>query len=105
MYVRAVPSLVGPGLGGERGDEIVSGGDSPDRLPDQHLDVCSLDDRAGGDRQLLLTVSELDVVLLDGDALPLERLNRVVDHLGCGGHPDGREAQAVIDGNKGDALL
>ena len=50
-------------------------------------------------------MSELGVVLLDSDTLPLERLDHEVDYLGCGGHPDRREAQAVIDGYEGGAHL
>jgi hypothetical protein len=49
-------------------------------------------------RDLLLAVAELGVVLLEGDALPLERVGEHLDVILRRGHPDRREAEAFVDG-------
>ena len=99
VHVGAVAGLVGPWLRRERGDQAAPGGDAANRLPDQHLRVCCGERRPGQHGQLVLPVAELGVVLVERDLLGVEGVDDRIDHLGTGRHPDGREAQAGVDGH------
>ena len=97
MDVRAVAGGIRPGLGGERGHEPGTRRDAADRLSHEDLRIRRLQRGAGFDRQLLLRMSELRVVLLELDPLRLQRFHRRVDDVGRGRHADGGEAQTLVD--------
>ena len=65
----AVARLVDPGLRRERGIEPSIEGDTADRLPVQDVVIRGLQRRGKTNRQLLLTPTELGVILLDHHAL------------------------------------
>ena len=77
--VAAVARAVGPRLRRERGDEPVLRGDAADRLAHEDLLVRRPQRRRVRGRDLLLAVPELGVVLLERDALLLERVDERVD--------------------------
>src|SRR5215212_10551167 len=97
MDVAAVPSPLGPRLGCERRYEPVRRGDAADRLPDEDLLVRGPKGRSVSGRDLLLAVTQLSVVLLEQDPLPLEGFDKRVDVLLRRGHTDRREAEARVD--------
>ena len=103
--VAAVARVVRPGLRGERGRQPQAGGDAANRLAHEHLLVRRTHGRRMGDRDLLLAVAELDVVLLDVDGLLLERVDELVGVVLRGRHPDRREAERGIDRNVGTAFV
>src|SRR5690349_24447717 len=75
----AVAGVLRPWLGGQRGNQPASGRHGADRLADQKLLVGRLQGGGVGGRDLLLAVPELRVVLLERDALRLERRGQLVD--------------------------
>ena len=97
MDVAAVARDVGPRLRRERRGEAANGGDAADRLAHHDLPVGGLESGRVAGRQLLLAGAELGVVLVDGDVLPVERIDQLIDVVLRRGHPDRRVAQARID--------
>ena len=96
MDMRAVASLIDERLGRERGPQPVAVSDGPHGLPIEDLAVGGFERRRVADRQLLLAVAELRVVLLDRNALRLERGHDVVHHGRRRRHPDGGEAETLV---------
>src|SRR5262249_60445461 len=70
--------------------------DGPHGLPIEDLAIGGFERWRVADRQLLLAVAELRVVLLDRNALRLERGHDVVHHGRRRRHPDGGEAEALV---------
>ena len=95
--VAAVARAVGPRLRRERRDEPVLRRDAADRLAHEDLLVGRLQRRRVRGRDLLLAVPELGVVLLERDALLLERVDERVDVVLRRRHADRREAEARVD--------
>ena len=104
VHVGTVAGLIGPGLRRERGDQAAPRGNAANRLADQHLCVCCGERRPWQHGQLVLPVAELGVVLVERDLLGVEGVDDRIDHLGTGRHPDGREAQAGVDGHRSFAV-
>ena len=73
--VRPVAGVLRPRLRSQRRDESLACSDSPDRLPDEELLVGGLKRRRVPGRDLLLTVAELRVVLLELDPLALQSVH------------------------------
>src|SRR5439155_23042679 len=67
MDVAAVAGVLGPGLRRERRDEAVTCGNAADRLAHQELLVRRSQGRRVRSRDLVLSVSELGVVLLEAE--------------------------------------
>ena len=103
--VAAVAGVVGPRLGRQRGDEPPAGGDGADGLAHEQLLVGGPERGCVRGRDLVLPVAELGVVLLDRNALRLQRGDEVVDVVLRRGGPDGREAQRRVDGDVGAVPL
>ena len=95
--VAAVAGVVRPRLRRERGDEAVPRRDAADRLAHEQLLVGRLQRRRVRGRDLVLAVAELGVVLLELDALRVERRDEVVDVVLRRGRADRREAEAGVD--------
>ena len=69
MDVRSVAGLIDERLGRERGPEAVAVSDGPHGLPIEDLAIGGFERRRVADRELLLAVAELRVVLLDRNPL------------------------------------
>jgi hypothetical protein len=93
----AVPGVVGPRLRGERGDEALPRRDGANRVAYEKLLVRGLQRGRVAGRDLLLSVAELRVVLLERDALRLECCGKLVDVVLRRGHADRREAERRVD--------
>ena len=95
--VRAVAGLVGPGLGRERRVKAVVVGHVAHGLAVVDLVVGGAQRVGMADRQLLLPMAELGIVLVDAHALRFERGDDVVDHARRERHARGREAQRLVE--------
>src|SRR5262249_20031489 len=81
----------------ERGVETVPPRHVPHGLAVVDLTIGRLEGIGVPDRQLLLTVAKLRIVLLYLDPLRRERRDQVVHHAGRARHPDRRETKALIE--------
>src|SRR5512132_1225355 len=98
--VCAVSRVVRPRLGCKRRDEALSGGNAADSLADEQLLVRRLKCRPMTDGDLLLSVTQLGVVLLQDDLLSLQRRRQLVRVILRGRHGDRREAEARVNRNE-----
>src|SRR6266545_979740 len=95
-----VPAVSGrgwPRLRRQGRDQAVLGRDAADAFADEDLLVRRTHGGRVPGRDLLLTVAQLCVVLLERDLLLLERIEQGVHVRLRRGHPDRREAEARVD--------
>ena len=92
-----LPAWSAKGLGASDATRPCCAGDAADGLPVGDLVVGRRERRGMPDRQLLLAPAELGVRQLDGQALFGQRGDDVLDDLLGRFHPDGAEAQALVD--------
>ena len=95
--MRAVPGLIGDGLGGQARPQPAAQRYSPDGLAVDHVIVGRAQSRGMPDRHLLLAVAKLGIVVLDLQALRLQCPHKldgvVVRHVEAGR----RVTEAVVD--------
>ena len=101
----AVAGLVAPGLGGKGRIAPVLQGDPANGFPVHDVMVGRLQRRPVTDGELLLSPSELGVVLLDRHPLRFERRDDVIDHRGGHVHARRGETATVVDGGELLAVL
>src|SRR5207237_8226216 len=82
-----------PRLGRQRGVETVVPGDAADRLPQLDLVIRSAERLAVRDRDLVLAVRQLRVILLDRHPLRFQRRYYVVHETGRRGHGNAPDAE------------
>src|SRR5438067_1819733 len=92
----AAARLIGEWLRRERRGQPVLQRDSADRLAHGDLSVGGLQHGRVLDRQLLLSWTELRIVLAWFEVLLLERVQDRADHCGLTVHAVGAEAQTVV---------
>ena len=97
VQVGAVARLVGDRLGGQAGPQAVPEGHAADGLPVQHVVVGGAQRVGVPDGNLVLAVAELRVVVLDGEALLLERPGEFHGEVVRQVEAGGGVAQAVVE--------
>ena len=93
----AVAGLVGDRLGSQAGPQAVPEGHAADGFPVQHVVVGGAQRVGVPDRHLVLAVTELGVVVLDDQALRLQRRDEFHGEVVREVEAGGGVAQAVVD--------